>query len=110
MAKTKEELNALKEEVETLNNKLKELTEEELEQVNGGQGIPSQEATTADIKVGDSVFTFDKNTIQRWGIVERISGSSALIPFGGGSMLYNGEITQLEPHTAWRDVFYLSGF
>ena len=34
--KTKEELNALKEEVETLNKKLAELTEEELEQVNGG--------------------------------------------------------------------------
>ena len=34
--KTTEELNAIKEEVETLNNKLKELTEEELEQVNGG--------------------------------------------------------------------------
>ena len=34
--KTKEELNALKEEVETLNKKLHELTEEELEQVTGG--------------------------------------------------------------------------
>ena len=36
--KTKEELNALKEEVEALNKKLAELTEEELEQVaSGGQ-------------------------------------------------------------------------
>ena len=34
--KTKEELNALKEEVETLNKKLCELTEEELAQVSGG--------------------------------------------------------------------------
>ena len=34
--KTKEELNALKEEVETLNKKLAELSEDELEQVNGG--------------------------------------------------------------------------
>ena len=34
--KSKEELNALKEEVETLNKKLAELTEEELEQVTGG--------------------------------------------------------------------------
>ena len=34
--KTKEELNALKEEVETLNEKLHELTEEELAQVSGG--------------------------------------------------------------------------
>ena len=36
MAKTQEELNALKDEVETLNEKLKELTEEELNQVTGG--------------------------------------------------------------------------
>ena len=34
--KTKEELNALKEEVETLNKKLAELSEEELAQVAGG--------------------------------------------------------------------------
>ena len=34
--KTKEELNALKEEVEALNKKLSELTEEELAQVSGG--------------------------------------------------------------------------
>ena len=34
--KTKEELNALKEEVEALNRKLHELTEEELTQVSGG--------------------------------------------------------------------------
>ena len=35
--KTKEELNELKEEVETLNKKLADLTEEELEQVAGGK-------------------------------------------------------------------------
>ena len=35
--KTKEELNALKEEVEALNKKLAELTEEELAQVSGGK-------------------------------------------------------------------------
>lgn len=34
--KTKEELTALKEEVEALNGKLAELTEEELTQVTGG--------------------------------------------------------------------------
>ena len=37
--KTKEELNKIKEEVETVNKKLHELTEEELEQVTGG-GLP----------------------------------------------------------------------
>ena len=39
--KTKEELNALKEEVEALNKKLHELTDEELEQVSGGIAQPS---------------------------------------------------------------------
>ena len=38
--KTKEELNTLKEEVETLNKKLAELTEEELAQVSGGWDVP----------------------------------------------------------------------
>ena len=34
--KTQEELNALKKEVEAVNEKLQALTEEELEKVNGG--------------------------------------------------------------------------
>ena len=38
--KSKEELNALKEEVETLNKKLAELTNEELEQATGGAEAP----------------------------------------------------------------------
>ena len=42
MAKTKVELNALKEEFETLNKKLVELTEEELAQVTGGKTLPIQ--------------------------------------------------------------------
>lgn len=37
--KTKEELAALKEEAEALNDKLCELTENELAQVSGGRGI-----------------------------------------------------------------------
>ena len=38
--KTKEELNAMKEEVETMNKKLADLTEEELAQVSGGGDVP----------------------------------------------------------------------
>lgn len=38
--KTAEELTAIKEAVETLNKKLAELTEEELEQVTGGYQLP----------------------------------------------------------------------
>ncbi len=41
--KTQEELNALKEEVETLNEKLHELTEEELAQVSGGDFLAPPE-------------------------------------------------------------------
>ena len=37
--KTKDELNALKEEVETVSRKLHELTEEELAQVSGGDCV-----------------------------------------------------------------------
>ena len=40
MSKAKEELNAIKEEVETVNEKLAELTPEEIAQVNGGGTDP----------------------------------------------------------------------
>lgn len=36
MAKTKEELIQIKQELESLNNKLKELSEEELKEISGG--------------------------------------------------------------------------
>ncbi|MBQ0036895.1 MAG: bacteriocin [Firmicutes bacterium] len=49
MAKTQEELNQLKEEYETLTNKLKELTEDELKQVAGG-------VTYDDAKSGITMF------------------------------------------------------
>ena len=39
MTKTKEELNELKNEYETLNNKLKELSEDELSIVTGGNNL-----------------------------------------------------------------------
>lgn len=39
MTKTKKELNDLKTEYEALNNKLKELTEDELKEVTGGTDI-----------------------------------------------------------------------
>ena len=45
MSKSKEELNKLKEEVEAENEKLQELTEEELEQVNGGVTIAGARIT-----------------------------------------------------------------
>ena len=53
--KTKEELNALKEEVETLNEKLHELTDEELAQVSGGVDRKNVSIAFAKSFVGSAV-------------------------------------------------------
>ena len=52
--KTKEELNALKEEVETLSRKLHELTEEELAQVAGGARLILREDPESAALVAES--------------------------------------------------------
>lgn len=54
--KTKEELNTLKEEVETINNKLKELTEEELEQVAGGIKVNVEDDSSLWRMIADLFF------------------------------------------------------
>ena len=51
--KTKEELSALKEEVETLSKKLAELNEEELEQVAGGWGYKEHEVFLSESENGE---------------------------------------------------------
>ena len=61
MAKTLEELNAIKEEVETLNNKLNELTEDELEQVTGGGYRPQFYFRTTDIIGGIALGCINNN-------------------------------------------------
>ena len=48
--KTKEELNTLKKEVEALNKKLAELTEEEFAQVSGGVGNYGKEQNPEDFE------------------------------------------------------------
>ena len=53
--KTKEELDTLKEEVDAVNEKLQELTEEELAQVSGGIHIFDKELESPDIS-GTSDF------------------------------------------------------
>ena len=61
--KTKEELNALREEVKELNRKLAELTEEELAQVCGGRAkavvLGSTELPTFPIDVCDKQYEFN---------------------------------------------------
>ena len=70
--KTEEELNALKAEVETLNKKLHELTDEELAHVNGGD---------ADVTAGQ--FTV---RVQGDGIV-KASGTIDGLSYSGASDL-----------------------
>ena len=55
--KTKEELNALKEEVETVSRKLHELTDEELEQVTGG--VPTVRVKEDDVAVLNTTTVSD---------------------------------------------------
>ena len=56
--KTKEELTALKEEVETLNNKLAELSDEELAQVIGG--VSGTEECVKNVKKGMPLIEQDE--------------------------------------------------
>ena len=62
--KTKEELNALKEEVETLSKKLAELTEEELKEVTGGFGVSVQHYVPPRTSVGADENTLEMSTTQ----------------------------------------------
>ena len=59
--KTKEELNALKEEVEALNKKLRELTDDELRVVVGG----SEVEFLFDEKSGDKEFRIYEGTVKK---------------------------------------------
>ena len=56
--KTKEELNALKEEVETLNKKLHELTEDELKQITGGAYINEKNNVFGDNYLYDYTYEY----------------------------------------------------
>ena len=60
--KTKEELNALKEEIESLNKKLAGLTEEEMEQIVGGghnYWLPKKPSEDGGI-IGDGKWPYNK--------------------------------------------------
>ena len=60
MAKTKEELQQLKQEFETLNSKLKELTEDELQQLVGGDWYDFR--GTNNLNQSNGWQTIDKTT------------------------------------------------
>ena len=65
--KTAEELNALKEEVETLNKKLCELTEEELTQVTGGGEVRVRENES----IEDALKRFKRTTAREGVLLEQ---------------------------------------
>ena len=62
--KTKEELNVLKEEVETLNEKIRELTPEELKQVIGGSGKSDCEVPSYNPELEWIEYLITKNNSQ----------------------------------------------
>ena len=74
--RSKEELNALKEEVETVSKKLHELTDEELEQVTGGRhgwrgkpGKPGRNGTPHPV-CGDPMADVAKNIPDTTSVVD----------------------------------------
>ncbi len=65
--KTEKELNELKEEIEKLNEKLATLTEEELAQVIGGNGIDGKFPCHVCGKQFDSLIAMEKHVIDAHG-------------------------------------------
>ena len=59
--KTKEELNELKEEVESMNEKLKELTPEELQQIYGGAFGPNVAEVIGKAVASGVLYSFNGN-------------------------------------------------
>lgn len=74
MAKTKEELDLLKKEYETLNNKLVELTDDELQEIAGGDFTSFKEWLE---KIGKNVKDITKPILKNAGTVspeEKLGG------------------------------------
>ena len=83
--KTKEELNKLKEEFETLNKKLAELTEEELKQVSGGLGPSNgKKQKLYCVECGYVQCTFLEGMTLSFGSVEECPQCGAMNSFAIG--------------------------
>ena len=81
--KTKEELNALKKEVEAMNKKLAELTEEELKQVSGGLGPSLKKKKIYCVECGYVACTFAGTTFT-WAVAEKCPQCGAMNSFEVG--------------------------
>lgn len=75
--KTKEELNALKEEIEILNKKLHELTDEELAQVSGGGQVPEN---------SDGIVGTCMEILKRMGLFPAEEYVRSMIEAGGSTL------------------------
>ena len=72
MAKTKEELDTLKIEYETLNNKLNELTDDELKMVVGGKSVPNNQEAGPKYSNGSNVrFYLGNNGLEVNGTIQK---------------------------------------
>ena len=81
--KTKEELNALKEEVATLNAKLSELSEDELAEVVGGAVVFNKSFTKSITLISASIFgkSVNENEVLRAKKNVKSPGSSEIVLF-----------------------------
>ena len=61
--KTKEELNALKERIETVSKELRALSDEELEYVTGGVGVMNEKLDMAYISINGTQPFYENITI-----------------------------------------------
>ena len=93
--KTKEELSALKEEVENLNKKPDELSEEELEEVSGGSSA-DMISKERGLKFGDYVQRVcPNNSCSKKGVIVWVDKNTTKCACCGGklSVVIIGELT-----------------
>ena len=94
--KTKGELNSLKEEVETMNEKLHELTDEELAQVVGGDNM-SIGKVPAISGLSSLSLPYSVAELEKHGLATL--GGAVAIPGGGASQLINEGCMGIDPRS-----------
>ena len=77
--KTKEKLNALKEEVEAMDKKLRELTDDELEQVIGGCGAGLEDSDGSVSEVIRKLMEAIKDMKEKAALSAELKGAKATV-------------------------------